>query len=724
VQPAYIRNSSLGLRLLAIALVAVLPVAVLSLINLVQTAKSQHAELERSAMETVRALSTAVDNEVSASIAALEILATSPTLAVDNLAGFYEEAQRALARRSTWENITLLDSSGGQVLNLRKPFGEPLAQARDAATVEAVARTGKPLVTNMIVTPIVGDRRFVVRVPVFRQEGVAYVLTAGNRTNLMSEMLARQRFPRDAVVAVVDSDGIVIGRSRAAEDWYGKPASETLRQFMRRGSEAFGVTTTLEGHEVYTATARSDLTGRTVAMGMPREVLDSPVMTSYFLLAAAIVLSLAIGIWGSLIVARTVTRPMITLHEVARGMRRGQVPQVPDTSIPEVREAAEALIAAQAERERLLGRERELRNIAEQGSRSKDEFLAMLGHELRNPLAAIATAASVIEKSGALTNAAAQSANGIIQRQSRHLARLLDDLLDVGRVMTGKILLDRRPVELAEIVRRAVDSLTATRSTPSQTMTVDLAPAWVNGDASRIEQIVTNLLTNACKYTPVEGRIHVRVAAEGGDAVLCVRDTGLGLEPDLLPKVFDLFVQGRRTLDRSEGGLGIGLTLVRRLVELHGGSVAARSEGAGKGSEFEMRLPAIAPAAADGAAPLLRPGAARSVLVVEDNGDAREMLKSLLTIAGHTVHEAEDGPAGVRIALAVRPDVALVDIGLPGFDGYEVAREIRAALDGSVRLVALTGYGLPEDAQRAKSAGFDEHVVKPVDEATLAKLLG
>jgi two-component system, sensor histidine kinase len=196
----------------------------------------------------------------------------------------------------------------------------------------------------------------------------------------------------------------------------------------------------------------------------------------------------------------------------------------------------------------------------------------------------------------------------------------------------------------------------------------------------------------------------VSVRNDNGNAVLCVRDTGLGLESELLPRVFDLFVQGRRTLDRADGGLGIGLTLVRRLVELHGGSVAARSEGAGKGSEFEVRLPAI-------------------VLVVEDNADAREMLKTLLTLAGHRVHEAPDGPTGVRLALEVKPDVALVDIGLPGFDGYEVASRIRAALDGAIRLVALTGYGLPEDEKRAKDAGFDDHVVKPVDEGTLSRLL-
>ena len=723
VPSSYFRNAPLGVRLLAIALVAVLPVALLSLVNLVQGAREQRAALERSAMETLRALSTAVDNEISASMAALEILATSPALARDDLAAFYQDARRALDRRSAWENIVVIDTRGQQLMNLRHPSGTPLDLAVDQESVKSVIETSEPTVTGMITSPLLQERRFVVRVPVFQRGRVAYVLGAANHPELMSEMLARQNFPQGAVVAILDVNGNIIGRSRAGSEWYGKPASATLRAFVATGREGFGITTTLEGEEVYTAFIRSPLTRWAIAMGMPRAAVDDPVIASYAMLAAAIVLSLGIGIWGSLIVARTVTGPMALLREVARGIRSGQAAQVPEATIPEVREATEALLAAQAERELLLQREREARSLAEDASRSKDEFLAMLGHELRNPLAAIVSAVTVIERSGGVTHPAAATATGIIQRQSRHLARLLDDLLDVGRVMTGKILLERSVLDLAEVVKRAVDSTNATRAHERKPLSVRVTPVWVNGDASRVEQIVNNLLTNACKYTPPDGDIDVSVSSEGGNAVLRIRDTGLGLEPELLPKVFDLFVQGSRTLDRSEGGLGIGLTLVRRLVELHGGSVAARSEGAGKGSEFEVRMPAVPPPAARPTERRVNEVVRRRVLVVEDNPDAREMLKSLLSLAGHTVHEAEDGPGGVRAALEMQPEVALIDIGLPGCDGYEVAGAIRKALGHKVRLVALTGYGLPEDEQRAKRAGFDEHVVKPVDEATLARVL-
>ncbi len=709
--------------MLAIALVAVLPVAILSLVNLVQAARGQRVELERTALETVRALSTAVDNEINASIAALEILATSPALAADDLPVFYDDARRALARRGAWENITLAALSGQQLINLRRPLGSPLPHVSDTESLFALARTGRPGVTDLLISPLLKEQRFVVRVPVFQDEGVAYVLAAGNKPDRISEMLARQRIPDDAIVAVLDGNGRIVGRSRAFAEHYGKLSTPSLRELMRPAPEGFGISTTLEGREAYTAYSRSALTGWSVAMGMPRAAVDSPVITSYLMLAAAIVVSLGIGIWGSLMVARTVTSPMRLLQEIARGIRRGQVPDVALSTIPEVREATEALLSAQAERELLLRREREARNVAEQSNRSKDEFLAMLGHELRNPLAAITTAATVIERSGGVSHPTARTATDIIQRQSRHLARLLDDLLDVGRVMTGKIMLERRRVDLSEIVKGAVDGFVASRAPSAQKIAMALDPVWVSGDPGRIEQIVVNLLTNACKYTPADGAITVIVTPEGGNGVLRVRDTGLGMEPELLGKVFDLFVQGRRTLDRSEGGLGIGLTLVRRLVELHGGSVAALSDGAGKGSEFEVRLPAVEPAKeatqTAAVATLLR----REILLVEDNPDAREMLRLLLEIGGHTVHEAGDGSSAVELAQRMKPDIAFIDIGLPGMDGYEVARSIRAALGRKVVLVALTGYGLPEDERRAKSAGFDEHIVKPVDENTLARLL-
>jgi PAS domain S-box-containing protein len=358
--------------------------------------------------------------------------------------------------------------------------------------------------------------------------------------------------------------------------------------------------------------------------------------------------------------------------------------------------------------------------------RAKDEFLAMLGHELRNPLGALASAARLLDREGRTPEMAAR-ARDVIGRQLDHLTRLVDDLLDVSRLTTAKVRLSRRPLDLSHAARGAVETLRARGALDRHQLSFEGPPAWVDADETRIEQIVANLVGNATKFTPPGGTITVTVGRDDLDAVLQVKDTGIGISAEVLPRIFDLFVQGERTLDRAQGGLGIGLTLVRRLVELHGGTVQASSEGPGTGSVFTVRLPAVHPPAehaaarSAGRAPECQP---RRVLIVEDNDDAREMLRVLLTHDGHEVHEALDGPGGLQAALTLQPDIALVDVGLPGLDGYALARSLRAHPNGQrVLLVALTGYGQPEDRRRGEEAGFDAHVVKPVDPGQLARLL-
>jgi len=373
----------------------------------------------------------------------------------------------------------------------------------------------------------------------------------------------------------------------------------------------------------------------------------------------------------------------------------------------------------------LFAREQEAREEAEANNRAKDEFLAMLGHELRNPLDVVNTAVRVLEtQSGAPDPEAVRRARGVIGRQVRQLGRLVDDLLDVGRVTTGKIRLLRVPVNLADVVERCVGGLIPQDGAPSHRITVRAKPTWVEADQARVEQIVMNLLSNAVKYTPPGGGVDVVVTGDGRTARLSVHDTGAGMTPYMIERVFDLFFQGERTLERAEGGLGIGLTLVRRLAELHGGRVAAESPGRGLGSTVTVELPQC-PEPADAPAAAAAPSAPspRRIVLVEDSHDSRDMLRFLLEHAGHEVHEAEDGPRGVEAIVAIKPDIALVDVGLPGIDGYEVARRVRAQVGAGVRLVALTGYGLPEDHRRSQEAGFDAHLVKPVDPARLAALI-
>ena len=361
-----------------------------------------------------------------------------------------------------------------------------------------------------------------------------------------------------------------------------------------------------------------------------------------------------------------------------------------------------------------LRREIEERQVAERENHAKDEFLAMLGHELRNPLSAISSAAALIGLQGVSVDGV-QRAKKIIERQSQHLGRIVDDLLDLSRAMSGKILLDRAPVDLAALVAGTLETFRATGRSNGYDLAHDLAGGWVEGDATRLEQIASNLIDNALKYTPSGGRIEVRTWTENGEVVLSVRDNGVGIAAELLPHVFDVFVQGSSTLDRSQGGLGIGLSLVRRLAELHGGDIEADSKGPGAGSVFILRLPRIeppvqlataAPPAADG-----KP----TLLLIEDNEDGREMMTMMLDCYGYQVRAAEDGLRGLDAVREFRPDLALVDIGLPGIDGYEVARRLRADPDTRhIKLIALTGYGLAEDLARVMAAGFDRHLVKPV----------
>jgi signal transduction histidine kinase/CheY-like chemotaxis protein len=356
--------------------------------------------------------------------------------------------------------------------------------------------------------------------------------------------------------------------------------------------------------------------------------------------------------------------------------------------------------------------------------RAKNEFLAMLGHELRNPLGALMNAARVLERVDP-SAAEATRARGVITRQLQHLTHLVDDLLDVSRVMFGKIQLVRRRLDLAELVEALVDGLRARGATASHDVTVTTHPAWIDADETRIEQVVTNLVENALKFTPPGGAIEITVGREARDAVLRVQDSGAGIPADALGRIFNLFIQHHGTLDRSPGGLGIGLTLVRRLVEFHEGTVDASSGGPGRGSRFTVRLPACEMPRPSAAATVARATPApRRVLVIEDNDDARNSLEMLLRIDGHDVATAADGERGLSAAATSVPEIAFIDVGLPGVDGYEVARRLRAdANGGGAYLVALTGYGQPEDQRRAAAAGFDVHLVKPVDGERLAALI-
>lgn len=393
--------------------------------------------------------------------------------------------------------------------------------------------------------------------------------------------------------------------------------------------------------------------------------------------------------------ARRITEPLAVIGAMAKAMAGGAPGEPPARArVREIAEAGEALAAAA---QAVRARERSLRDA----DRAKDEFVAMLSHELRNPLGALAAAAQVLRATGAREGPAAE-AGEVVSRQVEHMTRMVEDLLDVSRVTRGKVSLERQPFDLAALVEHTVAEMRAAGRFSAHEVRLDLAPVWARADEARAAQIVANLVGNAVKYTPAGGRVDVSLRRERDAAVLRVRDNGIGMTPELAARVFELFVQGEQQLDRGAGGLGIGLTLVKHLAELQGGRAFAASAGPGQGSTFTVTLPATEAQPAPARGKREEPRRHRIVLI-EDNEDARHSLATALALQGHQVHEAADGITGIAALARINPDVAVVDIGLPGLDGYTVAETLRGAPEHDrMVLIALTGYGQPDPA-RARS---------------------
>jgi signal transduction histidine kinase/CheY-like chemotaxis protein len=381
-------------------------------------------------------------------------------------------------------------------------------------------------------------------------------------------------------------------------------------------------------------------------------------------------------------------------------------------------------------------RERELlRQLSEanaelrEADRKKDEFLAMLAHELRNPLSAIGNAAKLARRSQAQEHQ--EWSREVIEKHVASLSRMIDDLLDVSRITRGQIELRRQILDVLKVISQAIETVRPLVQERNHELTVSLsssAPLWVEADPHRLEQVLVNLLNNAAKYTNTGGKIALTARREGDSVTVTVADNGTGIPPDRIPEMFQLFAQGDRSIARTEGGLGIGLTLVRNLVELHGGSVTARSGGLGKGSEFTVRLPAVKHAGIEPSA-AARPGASEQpqkgarVLVVDDNEDSAKGMVRLLKVLGHEVETALDGPSAIEVARKQRPEFVLLDIGLPGMDGYQVAETLRAEGFTDATIIGVSGYGEEAARRRSHQAGFDHHLVKPVDYDRLVSLI-
>ena len=566
---------------------------------------------EEGLLRTAEALSLAVDREVGILQTKLATLAQTDLVDRRDWAGFFREATRALEDRpGAW--IVLFDPSGQQLVNTSRPFGAPLpntfAQARPpsgaddalpiggAHAVKAVLETGKPANSDLFIGIVSKRPTITVDVPVVRDGRVLYSLNIGLPPDAFTALLRGVRSFEGGGAQVIDRNGFIIGRYEHAAEFVGRKASAlTLAALAREGRSGVLRGDSLEQVPVYQAHFRSALTGWTVTVATPRAGVDAAVVRGRSLWTGLALLALLASVALAVRLARRISAPIAALAEAAAG----DAPVVPGQpaaySAREV-QALDAALARAARGRAAHAEERELRvaaaarqQQAEEANRAKDRFLAVLGHELRNPLGTLANALAVLERAPH-----DRTAREVAQRQVRLLAKIADDLLDVARIASGKVQVQPEPVDLRAIAAACVASAQhAPRARAAATL-LEGESVRVQADPLRLTQVVTNLLDNALKYTPAEGEVRVRVARDDGDAVLEVSDTGIGIAPEMLPHVFDAFAQAEHAREHSPGGLGLGLSLVKRLVELQGGTVHAASGGLGRGARFTVRFPALA----------------------------------------------------------------------------------------------------------------------------------
>ncbi len=710
-------------KLIQFGMGAVLPSILLAAILAFLLVRQEQDTFRRGVLDQNRSFMTAVDEVIAGQILTLRALATSRALDVKNFNGFHEEAVRILTSQDDWLNITLALATGEVLVNTANSAGAKGTFLSDLDSAKRAVTTGQPAIGNIAIGRQTRQYGIPLRVPIVRDGATHYLLTAVIKPVAFERLIRTRNLKPTWVSGLVDRSGHFIARvpPRSPTDMSSKAFVDALAQ----GPEGWYLGLTLEGLESFTAYRTSSLTGWSVGLAVPEGEVNAAAYRAAWLIGIGAMIAIALTVLFAFWSGAQIAAPVVALAAAARLIGRDNVPVqlAAHSGIREVRAVANALAeSAQAVRDRQLAIDCEQATLMA-ADRAKDEFLAMLGHELRNPLSAVRNAASLLNRSST-TDENRAAAQAIIIRQSEQLNRLVDDLLEVGRVVAGKIHLEKSAVDLAEIVDAAVSAIKSSGRADAHRIAVrNAGAARVFGDRSRLEQAVANLVANAVSYTPANGTIDISTQQEAGQVVLSIADSGEGLKSEDQEAIFGLFYQANKSLHRA-GGLGIGLTLVKRIVEMHDGTVSATSRGLGTGSTFTVRLPAIsAPDRPVAGAPHAVTAEPLDIIVIDDSDDARESLCLLLEADGHRVRAASDGESGVREILKHKPAIAIVDIGMPRMDGYEVAREVRRQLRAPVGLIALTGYGQPDDVRRAMEAGFDAHLVKPADFATLNVLL-
>ncbi len=691
--------------------------------------------------EIAHGVAQRVDRELYSAEAALKVLAASPSLATRDYKTYYDEAKVTNHGVTGWN--VLVDPDGQQLINTTLPFGHTLPLAASKERLSALIAGRKTTVSNLMRGALTSKMLTTVNVPVTLPDGRSYVLSQAFTAEHFNQLIQETRVPQGWVVALIDTDGNFIARNLNPLKLVGKQARPELVAASRAARSGRIRHFTLEGTEVYDVFTHSSLSGWAVAVAAPVSGIERSARAASFVAAMGLLAAVSAAIGLAVFFGRLHVRSMRGAVKAAIDLGNGIPPGRLHSRVLEVNElhaalhmAGEQLVQAQAyrkhaetERQSLLESEQKARVMAEQQNSAKDQFLAMLGHELRNPLAPISTAAQLL-KLQSNDPGRVRYASDVIARQVEHMNSLLGDMLDVSRVTRGLVSLSLEQVDLRAVIERAVEQTQALIDVRHHRLTLELPeqPLIVLADKTRLIQIFANLLNNAAKYTRSGGRITLSAVIDGNTVVVTVSDNGEGFSPDLLPRIFDLFSQGERKPDRSQGGLGLGLALVKSLVQLHGGSVSATSPGTDQGSNFIVSLPYDPRAQAVCDAPVVSPvtGTALNVMIVDDNIDGALSLSMFLKEAGgHRVCTYYDAGAALQWAASEAPDVFILDIGLPDITGYELARQLKAMPRfANAVFIALTGYGQPQDKERAREAGFHHHVAKPADPQFILELLG
>lgn len=719
------RTQSLRKSLFKLAAIGLIPLAIVGTWGIGTTISQQEREMERSALDLSRALALAVNAELDSIVGSLRTLSYTAALNAHDTKQFYEIAQKAVKEKQTWSAVILTDAEGQVIFKTVLPFGEARGRVIDPKSLQQVIQSNAPAVGPIAMGQMSGYA-FPMRVPVIVDGRLSYILTAAIKPDRILEIVRRQNVPDSWTISVFDHEGNRIARSKDHEKTIATKATPSLVALMAQGTlEGTGTAKTLEGDVSITGYSKLTDYNWSVVVGIPTAELRAATYRTLGIYAFGILVSLALCTLLAIRLSRKILDSLETVRNQAVLFEQGKQVDLVQSPYPEIDALASALRSAslertgvERERERLLASLTEALARAEEASEAKDQFLAILGHELRNPLAPMVTILHLMELRG---DTAMSRERQIMSRQVAHMKRLVDDLLDVSRITQGRLEMQNEEVSLTAVIEQAMEAVASLPSATGISVQLPETPVWLRGDMSRLVQAITNLLTNALRFDP-SGNISLAAATEGAGVRITVSDHGAGMSNEALARIFEPFYQGPQQLARASGGLGLGLAIVRHIVERHGGTVSAASGGPGKGSTFEILLPTCAqPSTPDDDSEPPESEHLGRIAIIDDNVDAATTIAEALRIAGHDVCIGHTAAQGLRLVDEFNPDIAILDIGLPDMDGFELAQSIRSQKkEWKGRLIALSGYGQKTDKVKAAHHGFEAHLTKP---ASIAELL-